>query len=135
MKMPASTKAGGLAQAVPDVCNTPSPAGPIPVPYPNLAQLNTADGVVNKVLIDSKEVVVESSTIPHSQGDEAGTQGGVTSGTNMDQVAFKQFSTKVLFDGKKVVFATAMTAHNGSNPNAPCGAQVVPSQAKVLVGT
>ena len=135
MKMPASTKAGGVAQAMPDVCNTPSPTGPIPSPYPNIAQLNTADGVVNKVLIDSKEVVVETSTIPHSQGDEAGSQGGVTSGTDMDQVAFKQYSSKVIADGKKLVFATARTAHNGSNPNAPCGVQVAPSQAKVLIGT
>jgi len=132
MKMPASTKAGGVAQAVPDVCNTPSPSGPIPVPYPNIAQLNTTDGAVDKVLVDSKEVIVESSTVPHTQGDEGGTQGGVVSGTDMDQVAFKQFSSKVVCDGKKAVFATAMTAHNGSNPNA-VGLQVSPSQIKVLI--
>ena len=135
MKMPASTKAGGIALAVPDVCNTPSPSGPVPIPYPNVGQLNAADGTVDKVLIDSKEVVVETSKLPNSQGDEAGTQGGVQSGTNLDQVVFKQYSSKVICDGKKIVFNTAMTAHNGSNPNAPSGQQIVPSQLKVIVGT
>ncbi len=125
-----------MALGVPDVCKTPAPPGsPVPVPYPNIAQLNTADGVCPKVLVDSKEVVVETSKIPHSQGDEAGTVGGVQSGTNMDQVTFKQYSSKVVVDGKKAVFATAATAHNGSSANAPSGLQTVPSQAKVLVGT
>lgn len=27
---------GGMAIAFPDVCLTPSPSGPIPVPYPNI---------------------------------------------------------------------------------------------------
>ncbi len=135
MKMPASTKGGGTALAVPDVCNVPTPAGPVPTPFPNTAMLNTADGVVEKVLIDSKEVVVETSTIPHSQGDEAGVQHGVTSGTSMDQVVFKEYSSKVIADGKKMVHALVTTAHNGSNPNAPCGKQVAPSQAKVLIGS
>ncbi len=133
MPMPASTKAAGLALGFPDVCKTPSPAGPIPIPYPNTGQLTTADGVIDKVLVESKEVVVESSKLPNSQGDEAGTAGGVVSGKNMDQVTFKQYSSKVIAKGKKVVFATATTAHNGSNPNLPTGVQVVPSQMKVLV--
>jgi hypothetical protein len=32
---PASTKQGAAVLAFPDVCKTPTPAGPIPVPYPN----------------------------------------------------------------------------------------------------
>jgi len=33
--MPASTKGGGMCLAFPDVCKTPSPGGPVPIPYPN----------------------------------------------------------------------------------------------------
>ena len=29
---------GGVTIAFPDVCKTPSPAGPIPIPYPNIAK-------------------------------------------------------------------------------------------------
>ncbi len=133
MPFPASTKAAGQTLGIPDVCKTPSPAGPIPIPYPNTGQLNVADGVIDKVLIESKEVVVESSKLPNSQGDEAGTAGGVVSGKNMDQITFKVYSTKVIAKGKKVVYCTATTAHNGSNPNMPAGAQIVPSQTKVLL--
>ena len=35
--------------------------------------------------------------------------------------------------GKKIVYHTAMSAHNGSNANMPAGAHVAPSQVKVLV--
>ncbi|MBK8256854.1 MAG: DUF4150 domain-containing protein [Polyangiaceae bacterium] len=132
--LPASTKAGGTCFAMPDVCLTPAPpAPPVPVPYPNTAQMAAANGAVTTVLVENKETVAEGAKIPNSSGDEAGTNGGVTSGTNMGPVEPKQFSSKVYFAGKKAVFATAMTAHNGSNANMPAGAQIAPSQAKVFV--
>jgi hypothetical protein len=31
---PVSTKQGGAVTAFPDVCQTPTPAGPVPMPYP-----------------------------------------------------------------------------------------------------
>ncbi len=35
----------GVATAFPDVCKTPSPAGPVPIPYPNVAMsADTAQG-------------------------------------------------------------------------------------------
>ncbi|MEZ4309136.1 MAG: PAAR-like domain-containing protein [Polyangiaceae bacterium] len=132
---PASTKAGGTCFAMPDVCLTPAPPGPpVPVPYPNTAQLAAANGVVTAVLVENKETVVEGSKIPNSSGDEAGTNGGVTSGTNMGPVEPKSFSAKVFFQGKKAVFLTATTAHNGSNANCPAGTHVAPSQTKVMIG-
>ena len=33
--LPASTKIGKAIAAFPDVCKTPSPGGPVPIPYPN----------------------------------------------------------------------------------------------------
>jgi Domain of unknown function (DUF4150) len=134
-KMPASTKAGGMCFAIPDVCLTPAPpAPPIPVPYPNTGQLAAANGAVDKVLIEMKETVAEGAKIPNSSGDEAGTNGGVTSGVNMGPVEPKMFSSKVFVGGKKVFFATGTSGHNGSNANMPAGMQVAPSQTKVIVG-
>ena len=28
---------GGMSMVFPDVCKTPSPGGPVPIPYPNIA--------------------------------------------------------------------------------------------------
>ena len=37
-----ATKQGGMCNAFPDTCNTPTPSGTAPVPYPNIAQLQQA---------------------------------------------------------------------------------------------
>ncbi|MCC6527893.1 MAG: DUF4150 domain-containing protein [Polyangiaceae bacterium] len=132
--MPASTKAGGTAFAMPDVCLTPAPpAPPVPVPYPNTAQVAAATGTVSTVLIENMDTVVQGSKMPQSSGDEAGVNGGVTSGVNMGPVEPKMYSSKVAFAGKKAVFLTSMTAHNGTSANMPAGLIVAPSQTKVLV--
>lgn len=132
--LPATTKKGGMCFAMPDTCKTPAAPSPIPVPYPNIGQVNTATGVIAKVVIEKKETVVETSKLPSSNGDEAGSVGGVVSGTFGKEVTFKQSSSKVFFQGKKAVMLTATTAHNGSSANAPAGAHIAPSQTKVLVG-
>jgi hypothetical protein len=134
MPIPASTKGGGQCFAVPDVCKTPTPAGPVPIPYPNIGMVPQATKTSTKVLIANKEVIVENSEIPQSQGDEAGTAGGVVSGRNMDKIIFKKGSSKVNIQGKACCHLTSMTGHNGANANMPAGAQIAPSQAKVLVG-
>ncbi len=107
----------------------------MPTPYPNSGELSGADGTISKVVMENKETVVESSKIPSSKGDEAGTLKGLVSSTNMDSIQFKKYSSKVYAQGKKIVFHTAPTAHNGSNANAPVGAHASPSQSKVLVAT
>ncbi|EYF07312.1 PAAR-like domain-containing protein [Chondromyces apiculatus] len=132
--VPAATKAGGMCLGVPDVCLTPAPpAPPVPVPYPNLAQMAAANNAVTTVLIENKETVAEGARIPNSSGDEAGVNGGVTSGTFMGPVEPKTFSSKVYFAGRKAVMLTAVTGHNGTSANMPAGVHLVPSQAKVLV--
>ena len=74
----------------PDVCQVPAPpAPPIPTPFPNMGQLATVKGESTKVLAVGKGVVKADSEIPRSQGDEAGTVGGVASGTFGDKVTFK----------------------------------------------
>jgi hypothetical protein len=131
--MPASSKGGGQCFAFPDVCKTPTPAGPVPIPYPNLGMLPQAVKTSTKVKIVGMPAVVETSEIPMSQGDEAGSAGGMVSGRNMDKIVFKKGSSKVQIEGKGCAHLTCLTTHNGSNANAPAGNQIAPSQVKVLV--
>ena len=130
--IPVSTKAGGMCFAFPDVCLVPSVPSPIPTPLPNMAQCADAQGTVDAVLVQNKEVIVETSSIPMSSGDEPGTGGGVVSGTFIGCVKFKTASAKVRAKGKRVALMGAVTAHNGDNANMPAGQQIVPSQGKVM---
>ena len=132
---PASTTAGGTCMGMPDVCKTPAPppVGQVPIPYPNTAMLNQATNVSTKVKFVNKEVVTLKSKIPKSMGDEAGTLGGLVSGMNMGEVQFKKGSSTVKIEGQPCIHLTSMTSHNGSNANMPAGAQIAPSQTKVIV--
>ncbi|HVO74256.1 MAG TPA: DUF4150 domain-containing protein [Ignavibacteriaceae bacterium] len=131
---PASTKGGGQCFGMPDVCLTPAPpAPPVPVPYPNTGMVNQAKKTSEKVKFAGKEVVTKKSEISRSMGDEAGVNKGVMSGMNMDKVTYKKGSSKVKVQGDECIHLTSMTGHNGSNANMPAGAQVAPSQTKVII--
>lgn len=76
----ATTKAGGICFAFPDVCKTPAPPGPpVPIPYPNIGQLQdaiqTSDGSVKPgpVRVGGEHVILQASQIPTTTGDEAGS--------------------------------------------------------------
>lgn len=131
--MPASTKLGGQAMGTPDVCKTPSPTGPIPVPYPNIAMMPAAVGFATKVKFAMGPALTLQSQVPMSQGDEAGVAGGVVSGMNMGPMTYKKGSTKVMVQGSPAVYLTSITGHNGTNANMPAGQQIAPSQTKVFV--
>jgi len=62
--------------AAPDVCKTPSPGGPIPVPYPNFAMSSDRGDGTKTVKIEGKSVAVKGAKLKTSTGDEAGTAGG-----------------------------------------------------------
>ena len=109
------------------------PAPPVATPYPNSGMVNQATKTSTKVKFAGKEVVTIKSEIPRSMGDEAGINKGVMSGMNMDKVTYKKGSSKVKVEGQSCAHLTSMTGHNGSNPNNPAGAQVAPSQTKVLI--
>ena len=135
--LPASTNGGGQCAIFPDVCKTPSPGGPVPIPYPNMAMLTQASGGTcsSKVKIMGKKTVVKGTEITMSSGDEAGTAGGgVVSNKFKGAAKFKKGSSKVKAEGKQVCHVTSMVGQNGgSNANHPAGVQVAPSQTKVSV--
>ena len=68
---PVSSKGTAAIIAFPDVCTTPDPAGPIPVPYPETSVTDIGAG---KVKIDSKHVVTKDSSYGGTTGDEEGTK-------------------------------------------------------------
>jgi len=133
---PASTNGGGQCFAFPDVCKTPTPAGPVPIPYPNIAMLNQASGGTcsSKVKIVGNKAVTQDTEITMSSGDEAGSVGGVVSNKIKGPAKFTQGSGKVKIEGKGAAYLGAMVGQNdSSNSNMPAGHQVAPSQVKVIV--
>jgi hypothetical protein len=106
----------GVTIAFPDVCKTPSPVGPIPIPYPNIAMSsNTAKGT-KKVKCDGQSTCVKDSNFSTSTGDEGGTAGGgVVSNKIKGKAEFILFSFDVKFEGKNVTRAFDLMLHNDKN--------------------
>ena len=129
------TNAGGMLTAtVPDVCKTPAPpAAPVPIPYPNMAQLSLANpGTTCKKIIVSGGLALNlGSKTTISNGDEAGVAGGVSSSKFIGEAAFTQGSTKVRLEGKAAVRVGDPTTHNSKNT---VGMASAPSQTKVMMG-
>ena len=48
----AHKKSNGMSIAFPDVCKTPTPGGPIPIPYPNIGKSSDTDKGPKKVKVD-----------------------------------------------------------------------------------
>ena len=96
--------ATGIAFAFPDICKTPTPGGPVPIPYPNIAQLDQAQNVADQLLIgpSSYKALLVDSEVPTSSGDEAGSVGGVKSNGIKGACKITQGSGSVVYGpGKK----------------------------------
>jgi len=106
---------GGVTIAFPDVCKTPSPTGPIPIPYPNIAMSADTDMGAKKVKCDGNPVCVSDSNFKTSTGDEAGTAGGVVSSKTKGKAEFINYSFDVKIEGKNVPRALDLMLHNDKN--------------------
>jgi len=105
----------GITIAFPDVCKTPSPAGPIPIPYPNIAKSSDTDKGTKKVKCDGNPVCVKDSNFKTSMGDEVGSAGGIISSKTKGKAEFVNFSFDVKFEGKNVARAFDLMLHNDKN--------------------
>ena len=116
-KMSVVTKdSNGVSVAFPDVCKTPSPAGPVPIPYPNVAKSSDTDKGTKNVSVQGNPVCVKDSNFSTSTGDEAGTAGGgVVSGKTKGKAEFANFSFDVKFEGKNVCRLGDPLFHNKKN--------------------
>lgn len=124
------TAGGGSTMAMPDVCKTPAPpAPPIPIPYPNMAQLAMGLPPVANVLIGGAPSLNKASKIPISSGDEAGVAGGVVSGSFIQEVECIMGSMVVMIAGKAAVRVGDPVKANKGNT---VGSVVAPSQTIVM---
>lgn len=106
----------GTTIAFPDVCQTPSPAGPVPIPYPNIAMSSDTDKGTKKVKCDGQSTCVQDSNFMMSTGDEAGSAGGgVASAKIKGKAEFVNYSFDVQFEGKNVPRAFDLMLHNDKN--------------------
>lgn len=106
----------GLSIAtIPDVCKTPSPGGPVPIPYPNIANQGSLDKGTKKVKAKGKMVAIKGSQYTRSNGDEAGTAGGVKSSVNMKATDWILYSFDVKMEGKNACRHTDKKFHNNQN--------------------
>jgi hypothetical protein len=106
----------GLSTAtMPDVCKTPSPGGPVPIPYPNVANQSSLQDGTTTVKAHGKMIAVKGSQYTSSSGDEAGTAGGVKSSVNMKATDWITYSFDVKMDGENACRHTDKKFHNNQN--------------------
>ncbi len=126
----ANSQMMGLDTGFPDVCNTPTPAGPVPTPYPNLATGPMGIPAVYKVLFMCTPAHNMSTSVPMTNGDNAGVAMGLASGTVMGPSRHLTAAFTVLVGGMPATRLTSVALQNSTN----CpGARLVPSQVKVLL--
>jgi hypothetical protein len=106
---------GGMSTVFPDVCKTPSPGGPVPIPYPNIGKASDTSKGPKKVTTDGKMPMVKGAKYSTSTGDEAGSVGGVISGVTKGECEFMMYSFDVKFEGKNVCRLGDPLWHNKKN--------------------
>jgi len=117
----------GIATNFPDVCKTPSPAGPIPIPYPNIAMSSDTDKGSKKVKVDGNPLMLKTSNFKTSTGDEAGSAMGVVSSKTKGKAEFVNYSFDVKVEGNNVPrLGDMMLQNKGGSPNTPPMPEVQP---------
>lgn len=107
---------GIAAATVPDVCKTPSPGGPVPIPYPNIAKSDSLNNGTTTVQADGGNMCAnKGSEYSMSNGDEAGTAGGVKSGVFMKEAKWILYSMDVKMEGKNACRNSDKMTNNHEN--------------------
>ena len=126
------TMGSGQTMGTPDTCLTPTPAGPVPTPYPNLGQTAMCPQSVKTVLMGGTPVVNKMASIVMTSGDEAGTATGVVSHLIKGANVWFAGSTALIIGGTPAMRLTSMGGANamGQTPNinSTC---IAPSQVVV----
>ena len=107
---------GGMSTVFPDVCKTPTPGGPVPIPYPNLGKSSDTAKGPKTVKTDGKMPMVKGAVYSTTTGDEAGTAGGgVVSSKTKGEAEYMLYSFDVKFEGKNVCRMGDPLFHNKKN--------------------
>lgn len=127
--MPVTIKVNGAANSlvhkgsngisvatIPDVCKTPSPGGPVPIPYPNISQsITLAKGTTTVKADGGMMIAIKGSEFSLSNGDNPGVAGGVKSNTFMKESTWILYSFDVKMDGKNACRLTDKKFQNHEN--------------------
>ena len=106
----------GISFCFPDVCKTPTPAGPVPIPYPNIAMSKDTSMGSTTVKMDGNPIMLKGSVFATSTGDEAGSVGGVVSNVMKGKAEFLNYSFDVKVEGKNVPRLLDPMGQNESSP-------------------
>lgn len=115
---------GVATAAAPDVCKTPAPGGPVPLPYPNIARSSDLVGGTTSVSARGNAVAVKDCAFSTSTGDEAGTAGGIMSGVTKGKAKFVNYSFDVKLEGKNACRLGDPMTMNGNGPNTLTPAEI-----------
>jgi len=107
---------GGMSPVFPDVCKTPTPGGPVPIPYPNIGKSSDTAKGAKKVKTDGKMPMVKGAKYSITTGDEAGSAGGgIISSKIKGEAEYLMYSFDVKFEGKNVCRLGDPMFHNKKN--------------------
>lgn len=105
----------GKSIVFPDVCKTPTPGGPVPIPYPNIGMSSDTSNGSKAVKVEGRMPMVKGAKYSQSTGDEAGSAGGVISSSTKGEAEFMMYSFNVKFEGKNVCRLGDPLFHNKKN--------------------
>ena len=128
----ANSQMMGMDIGFPDVCLTPAPPAPapIPIPYPNFAAGPMGVPAAYNVLYMCTPAHNMATTIPMTNGDNAGLATGVASGVVMGPQRHLTGAFTCIVGGMPATRMTSVSLANSTN----CpGARLVPSQVKVMI--
>jgi hypothetical protein len=126
----ANTQLMGVDTGYPDVCLTPTPAGPVPIPYPNIAAGPMGVPATYNVLFMCAPAHTMATSVPMTNGDNVGVNMGVASGVVMGPSRHLTASFTVVVGAAPATKLTSVALQNSTN----CpGARIVPSQVKVMM--
>jgi hypothetical protein len=101
---------------LPDVCKTPTPGGPVPLPYPNISQSATLAKGSTTVKADGGNMIAnKGSEFSVSNGDNPGVAGGIKSSTFMKESTWITYSFDVKIQGKNACRLTDKKFQNHGN--------------------
>ena len=110
----------GMLTSFPDTCKTPTPGGPVPIPYPNIAMSKDTQKGTTTVKCDGNPINVKDSIWMMSQGDEAGAAMGVLSSRIKGKADWINAAQNVKANGKNVCrLGDPMRSNAGSSENTP----------------
>lgn len=105
----------GMSPIFPDVCKTPTPAGPVPIPYPNIGKSADTSSGPTSVKTDGQMPMTKSAKYMMSTGDEAGSAMGVMSNKVKGTCEYMMYSFDVKFEGKEACRLLDPLFHNDKN--------------------